>query len=574
MIYKLINKTPRIDETLLERVLKNRNIRDLDVYVSTPNDYEIPYATLINVEKVCEILTERCIWAKIPEKILILVDCDVDGLTSSAIIYRYLKAVRPDIEIQLVHHEGKQHGLSVDVLDTIKESDATIIIIPDASSNDYKQHEELYNLEKTVIVLDHHECEKVSEHAVVVNNELSTEYKGSISGAGIVYKVCQALDDYIGFEEDERVAPLFLDLVALGNIGDGINLHNLDTRYLVQQGLGNIHNKLIRAIIKKQAYSMGGVANITTVGWYVAPLLNAVVRAGTQEEKENMFNGFISDDSEYCKEVANMCATVKRRQDNAVKKSLTNIKALIDENNLAEDKVIIVDATGLMSNEVVGLIANKLMGIYKKPVLLLHEYVNNADVLTGSCRAPRTVGNFKAICNKTKAFVFCEGHGGAFGTSIHKDNVEKAKELLNEALKDMEISDTGSYDVDAVLMLGELKSSDVINIGSLSNLWGGGIDEPLFVIKGMKINSSSIELIGSKRNTIKFTARNGMDFIKFFANESQYMDMTMQSEDTFGDNDLVLDLVCKFKVNDWNGIKKPQLEIVDYNVKKDEMSFF
>lgn len=574
MIYNLINKTPRIDETLLERVLKNRKIKDLDVYMNTPMEYEIPYNTLINMDKVCVVLIERCIWAKTPEKILILVDCDVDGLTSSAVLYRYLKTVRPDIEIELVHHTGKQHGLSPDVLDIIKESDATIVIIPDAGSNDYKEHAILAETGKTLLVIDHHECDGFSDHAIIVNNELSPAYKGSISGAGVAYKVCQALDDYIGFEEYEQVAPKFLDLVALGNIGDSINLHNLDVRYLIQQGLGAVHNELMKAIIKKQAFSMGGVTNITTVGWYVAPLLNAVVRFGTQEEKEKMFAGFISNDEDFCMEVATMCLTIKRKQDNAVKKSLGAVQKLIDEEELADGNVVIVDATGLMVNEVVGLIANKLMAIYKKPILLLHKNREDDKALFGSCRAPRALGNFKATCNKTGLFNFCEGHGGAFGVSINEDKMLEANTALHNALIGCEVSDTGSYDVDAILMLGELKERDVKQIGSLVDVWGGGIDEPLFVIKGVKMNSSKIELIGSKKNTIKFTARNGMEFIKFFAGQAQYMAMTMQSEDTFGDTDLILDLVCKFKINEWNGTVKPQLEIVDYNVKEDEMAFF
>lgn len=575
MIYNLINKTPRIDETLLERVLKNRKINSLETYLNTPKEHEIHYANLINVDKVVEVLTERCIWAKNPEKILLLVDCDVDGYTSSAIFYRYMKRVRPDIDIIIVHHTGKQHGLSPDVLDTIINSDATIIVTPDASSSDYEQHKILQESGKTVIVLDHHESEMVSKDAIVVNNELSPAYKGSISGAGVVYKVCQALDDYIGFDEDECVAPELLDLVALGNIGDSINLHNLDTRYLIQQGLSAVHNQLILSICKKQEYSMGGVINITTVGWYVAPLLNAVVRAGTQEDKEKMFEGFLSDDEAFCDEVASMCASIKRKQDNNVKKILVSIQGMIEEKGLAENtNVLFVDATGMIENEIVGLVANKLLGVYKKPIILLHEKEKFPDVLVGSCRAPRGIGNFKSICTKTGEFNFCEGHGSAFGVSINKGNIEKAKALLNEALEGVENVDTGSYDVDAILMVGELRDNDITRIGSLSNLWGGGIDEPLFVVKNIKLNSSQIELIGSRKNTIKFTSRNGFEFVKFYAGQSQHMAMTLTTEDDFGDNDLILEVVCKFKVNEWNGTKKPQIEIVDFNVKKDEMAFF
>ena len=562
MKYKVIKPT-LMDETPLERVLKNRQIADLQLYLQTPEQYSLPYNTLRNIDKVVKRIQEAF---ENGDVIGLLVDCDVDGYTSASMIYKYITALNGAVQIKLFFHEGKQHGLSWDVIDQIRESGVDLLIIPDAASSDYEELEELDKI-MDIIVLDHHETEEESEHAIVVNNQLSPLYKNKqLSGAGVVYRVCQAMDDYFGV----NMAEYLLDLCALGNIADGMAMNNLDVRYLVQQGVKNVNNTLMQCIIEKQSKSMNNRVNITTVGWNVAPMLNAVIRIGTQEEKQQLFEGFLSDDEEFCMEVVNMCIKVQRKQSAMVKKLVPVLKDMIEQQQLLKNKVIILDVTGQGDKEIIGLVANKLLSEYERPIMLLHEVTNNNNIISGSVRSPRELTMFKNTCMKTGEFIFCEGHQNAFGCSIQKDKVASATAKLNQALESENLDSEVAHAVDMVIPYGALRKSDVFAIGELGDLWGNGVSEPLFVIKGIKMNADHIKLVGNN-NTITFS-KSEFSFVKFFTNADTWRDMTMAN--TGSSKNVVLDVVCKFKINEWGGNVKPQLEIIDFNVTEDDLAFF
>lgn len=562
MKYRLIDTKPQVGTTVLGTVLNNRGIHDLHTMLKVPSTVQLPHSLLNNVDKAVNIIVDAL---KGNMQIGLLVDCDVDGYTSAATFYNYIHCIAPMVDINLFFHEGKKHGLSDDVFTQIRESNTELLVIVDAGSNDYKQLEVLYDDGMEVVVMDHHECEYESGHATIVNNQLSTNYTNkNLSGVGVVYKVCKAIDEYLNVS----YADLFLDLVALGNIADSMSLYELETRYLVQAGMDNINNTLLQSIIYKQSFSMGGKVNITTVGWNVAPMLNAVIRIGTKEDKRLLFEGFISNDKEFCTSVVTRCLAVQRKQNAEVKKAIPIISKIIESNETMNNKVITVDVTDVVQRELIGLVANKLLSQYKKPILLLHNVNSEGTILGGSVRSPREL-SFKAMCKDTKEFIFCEGHGGAFGCQILKDNIESAVEKLNQKLYNFTPSDEKTYDVDAVINYNELNPNDVMTIGDLRELWGNEISEPIFVVKNIRVNTGDISLIG-KKNTIKMKLSK-LDCMKFFTNEADYNKLTMNSNnDFFGASNVKVDIVCKFKTNEWQGNKKPQLEIIDYVVERDK----
>lgn len=150
-------------------------------------------------------------------KFYIVVDSDADGMTSSAILInymeKYLRKLFPDFSIEYHIPDGKEHGLDtiMDILTQKKIYD--IIILPDSSSNDYECHKILSNMGYDILVLDHHEAEKYSEDAIVINNQLSQRYENkSLSGVGVVYKFLQYCDKNFSINGADD----FLDLVAVG----------------------------------------------------------------------------------------------------------------------------------------------------------------------------------------------------------------------------------------------------------------------------------------------------------------------------------------------------------------------
>lgn len=305
------------------------------------------------------------------EKVFIQVDSDNDGITSAAIIYNYIKRYWPDAEIAYRMHTGKQHGV---IVDTVPE-DATLVIIPDAGSNQYQEQKELRELGKKVIILDHHLSDEYSNDAIIVNNNMSPNYLNkTLSGAGVVYKFCQCLDDMLGVS----YADDFLDLAAVGIVGDMMNLDDLETRFIVSYGLSHIQNFGLQTIAEKLSFSIGSVITPNAVSFYITPLLNAIIRVGSQEDKEILFLAFIdgkrevpstkrgakTGDTEIAAEKAARVGTnAKNRQKKIVDECIAMLDDKIRKNELHLNQVILVTLDEAEANKVdsniTGLVAMK-----------------------------------------------------------------------------------------------------------------------------------------------------------------------------------------------------------------------
>lgn len=203
--------------------------------------------------------------------------------------YKIYKKVKPEANITYSLHTQKQHGISEDI--TIPE-DIDLLIVPDAGSNDVNQCKGLDENGIDVIVLDHHICDKKNPYAIVVNNQMCDYPNKNFCGGGIVYKFLKAVDDELW----ENYADDFLDMVALSNISDVMDMREFETRYYVNAGLNKIRSKVFKALIDKQSYSMKDVVNIISVQFYVTPILNAMIRVGNQDDKDLLFRAFIETD--------------------------------------------------------------------------------------------------------------------------------------------------------------------------------------------------------------------------------------------------------------------------------------
>ena len=192
-------------------VLQNRGIENVNEYLHLTSDCLIDYHNLDNISEAVQMFSRHI---ENKSKIAIVVDCDADGYTSASMMYLYIKRIAPEIHIECLMHEGKQHGLSPDI--TIPE-ETNFVILPDGGTNDTEQCKMLYEKGIDVLILDHHLQDKENPYAVIVNNQISENYSNKeLCGAGVVYKFLQAVDD----ETWNEYADDFLDLVALGNISD------------------------------------------------------------------------------------------------------------------------------------------------------------------------------------------------------------------------------------------------------------------------------------------------------------------------------------------------------------------
>ena len=429
MKYELIQGSLNDLRNPVETVLKNRGINDVNQYLNLDSSVVQDYNDLANMSDAVKCFLRHY---ENKNKILVMPDEDCDGYTSSAMLYLYIKALDPDYPVDyLMHQRPKMHGLK-DEVDRVPD-DVKLFIIADASTNDIDECNQLIEKGLDIIILDHHdenyqeESEEEEDYnncssnkSIIVNNQLSPNYKNkSLSGAGIVYRFLQALDEALW----EDYADDFIDLCCLGNAADVMDMKSLETRYFVNQGLKGFNNKFLQALFKAQDFSMKGVLNIHNITWYMSPVINAVTRMGTMEDRELLFRAMIEQYEEFdykkrggeiVKEniydrAARLSKNIKSRQDKQRDKVFDELKYQVDLN----DKVVFLESQ-IAQSGLVGLSAMKLADTIKRPVIIVKEFHKNGQILlSGSCRNydNSPIPDLKDLILQTKAFEFCSGHG-------------------------------------------------------------------------------------------------------------------------------------------------------------------
>ena len=530
-------------------------------------------------------------------KIRLYVDCDVDGFTSAAVFIKYfntlLKDKYPDVSFTYHIPEGKEHGLRSVMDELTHEKICDLIILPDSSSNDYLEHAILSKLGYDILVLDHHEADKYSENAVVINNQLSEDYPNkAASGVGIVYKFLQFFDAMEGYDH----ADYYLDLVALGEISDMMNMQTPENRYICEAGLSSITNVLFQSIIKKQCYSMFGIyetdfsnkyytsgeVNQIKVAFYVTPLINALIRVGTQSDKEMLFRGFIEgievipstkrgakgEFETVAEQVTRNCVNARARQNKEKDKAIELLDIQIMNDCLDENKILILNADDLnVSTNLTGLIAMGISAKYKKPTLL--GRISPDGYLKGSIRGREEseLKDFKSFLKDSDYMDFVEGHANAAGFSLKSNNVSKLYDYANEKLKDVNFNE-GYYDADFVISGNYSDISNlVMDLGSNTSLWGQQNKEPIIIVENITIPKNQIQYIGSKKDTIKFVF-NGMTYMIFKAQD-------VIDEIKAFNND-ILNITCagRANINKWGGRMVPQIYIDEIELKESSIYDF
>ncbi len=549
-------------------VLRNREVYNVIKFLNIDESVVNSWKLLKNIDNAVKCLLHHL---ENDSVIFFQVDSDCDGMVSTALQINYIWRIYPEAKIIWRLHKGKEHGV---ILNEIPD-DTKLVIIPDAGSNQYEEHQILRDKGIDVIVLDHHQCEYESENAIVVNNQLSPEFPNkNFSGVGIVYKFCQALDHYLNV----NYADEFLDLVAVGNIADNMDMRELETRHYVINGLKQIKNPFLKALIEKQSYSMKGIVNITNISFYISPLINAVVRTGTMEEKSMVFKCLIeSTEQVYYKKkdiwesihtnTARQTANVRVRQNKLRDKGVELINERILEKELNLNKILIVNVTGLLEKSLSGLVANKLVDKYKKPVILLRQYDEDEELFGGSARGyeKSEVKNFRQFLLETGMFNFCEGHDNAFGYEIHKNKIVEANEYINNILKDVEMG-SDVYEVDFVIPASKLSKSLLNQLNKMRDLWGFKVQEPLLVIEDIPLTQKDIKYPDKEKGTVLIKYKD-IEFIKYQA-DSSIMEKLREHKL------LKLTVVGRANENVWKDKVTPQLIIDDFDVVKNRVPVF
>lgn len=574
MQYRLYENANNDTSNILKEVLKNRGIDDYYTYLDLDESVVIPYQKLDNIENAVDLFMNHF---NNKNKIGVLVDEDPDGFCSASMMYLYIKRMDENYPVEyILHKRAKAHGLSDDV---IIPNDVKLLIIPDAGTNDCKECKELSEQGVDILILDHHEKEEDNPYALIVNNQMSNGYPNKcLCGAGVVYRFLQALDD----ENWNEFADDYLDLCALANISDVMDMRSFETRYLTDLGLLNINNKCFKALIDAQNYSMNGKVNIHNIQWYITPILNGMIRIGSQEEKELLFRAFIEQDEffEYKKRAtkdkpaeniqesiydraARLCKNAKSRQDKQKEKSVEQI-AEIAQSIPFDDKVVMIDTSDILDTGLTGVVAIKIAEMFNKPCILLNKFLDKKTgkiTYGGSARNVNhsPIESFKDIVNSTNVFNFGKGHANAFGVNLDLDKKDEAINVMNNILRDVEYDST--YRVDFILDVEDVGIKLITELARFEDIVCQGIEEPMLAVENISLTKDCFEIFGKNEDTISFTI-DEIKYIQFKCKEGNSLYDFLQN--AWDENDSVtFNIVGKPSINEYNGVRTPQIIIED-----------
>lgn len=563
----------------MKEVFKNRGIDDYKTYLNLDDSVIIPYEKLDNIHEAVDCFMKHF---NNKDKITILVDSDPDGYCSAAMIYNYIKQLKSEYPVDYkMHNRAKSHGLD-DVIDELITDEPHFLVIPDAGTNDIDECKTLKEKGWDILILDHHEQEQKNPYALIVNNQISKDYSNKdFCGAGVVYKFLQALDE----ETWNEFADTYLDLCALANISDVMDIRSFETRRIINVGLANINNKCLEAFIKAQDYSMNGKVNIHNVQWYITPVLNGMIRIGSSEEKELLFRAFIETDeafeyktrarkdkpSEAIQEsiydrAARLSKNAKSRQDKIKEKCVAQLIEMADTVP-EDDKAIVLDTSDIVDNGLTGVVAIKIAEKYNKPCILLNKFFDKKSkriMFGGSARNVNhsPIESLKDIVNETKSFEWGKGHAQAFGINMELDKLDDAKAELNRLLKNIVYDST--YNVDFIFQQNDVSIPNISDMAKFDDIIGQGIEEPMVAIENIKLSRSQFEIFGKNEDTVSYMV-NDIKFIQFKCKDGNKLyewinNCWDESEE------IEFSIVGKPGINEYNSVKTYQIIIEDLNV--------
>lgn len=538
MKYRLRNNYSTDPSLAIQEILQDRGVQDINKFLMPDKTCELDPYKLENIEAGARMLLKHL---ENDSKILIIQDCDVDGISSASILWLYIKQIFPQANLEFRVHEHKQHGLS-DLIDWIEDKyNWNLVIVPDAGSYDIEYHSRLNDLGVDCLVLDHHEqlydntghpIISRFKNTVIINNQLSPMYENkSLCGAGVVYKFCEVLDNIL----EINLAKKYIDLVALGEIADVMDRTSTETNYLMLEGLKHIENKGFRTLLEAQSFSLKDKAaypynNLTPidVAFYIAPLLNAITRVGTLQDKIAAFYCFIepdrlmpstkrgakaTDTETAAAQTARVGANAKAKQNRIKEKAIDLIDFKIQKYDLLQNNILFIelDDSDNIPQEMTGLVAMAIVSKYNRPCMIGRK--NSQDEIQGSIRSNNNfagIPSFKQFLENSGFMNYVAGHDAAAGFGIADKRVNQLMNFSNTNLKAEDFENC--YIVDYVLDGNNNNVELLKTLASYPQFFGNHIDEVKIVIKNISL--ANIMAMGEGKTSMKISY-NGVDYVRF-----------------------------------------------------------
>lgn len=523
---------------ILPQVLSHKN-KTME-WLTNENFTELSATQMYNFE-----VAEQLLMSHQNSVIAIIIDNDADGITSAAECYLWLKENFPSAQLRILIGEGKTHGIFEKVFEQLEG--VNLLIIPDAGSSELENFRKIKELGIDILVLDHHEMpEEDNPYATIVNpwNVKCPYLNKNLSGSAVVLKFFQAIDKKLGKQTHLQ----FVDLAAIGLVGDMMDLSSMENRGITNYGLTHIENPFLKELIKAHP-KLQDLSVITpfAVSFYIAPVINAVIRIGTIEDKLDMFSAVIGESN--AQAVIAKMLKLKGSQDRKKEPMVVRIAYNLSKTGSDQLPIILAESPAGMPKSMTGLIAGQLTSMYGRPSIL-GRVENGKFIGSGRSIQGSSVENLKDFCNDSGLFDWANGHASAFGCQFPIENMEA---FLAHAKQNLPIFEM-IHNVDYSLAGVTAKDDIVMELAELEQYFCKGFEQ-ILIHDQFFIDPQDIKIVGKNFDTVIIN-HGSMKYIAF-----KQKGFELPTSRKF------ITIIGKASQNEWLGDITPQIIIEDFLIE-------
>lgn len=447
------------------------------------------------------------------ENIVIYGDYDVDGITSTAILYLFLKSLGANVSYYIPNRSDEGYGINMLALQKIQKTGAKLLITVDCGITAVGEIEFAKALGLTVIVTDHHTCKDQIPAAYAVINpkqpDCTYPFK-DLAGVGVSFKLILATALVMNLPAKDYFDK-FIDIVAIGTIADVVSLTD-ENRIFVTCGikaLKNTKNLGLKALFETASIGDKPI-NTGLISFMVAPRINAAGRVGSAKSAVELL---VTENSDTANEIAAALEDENRSRQQTEQEILNEALEMIEKDTVFKNKKVIVLAKENWHHGVIGVVASRLVDRYYKPTIL----ISLKDGLgKGSGRSVKGFNLFDALTHCSDLLLKYGGHELAAGLGLNFNDICEFDKQINEYAKlHLSEEDLVPYiNIDQTLEIGDLT---VTNAELLSVLepFGMGNSQPVFALLNATLISQ--RTIGDGRHARLTVSKNGktIDFLGF-----------------------------------------------------------
>lgn len=467
---------------LVGRILVSRGFTDNDEISAFLNknkgEFHNPFL-MHDMEKAVKIILKAL---ENKTKIAVCGDYDVDGITSTYIIYDYLKSLGADIVYHIPDRISEGYGISTDSIDILKNIGVNLIITVDVGITAVNEVNYAKELGMEIVVTDHHNLkDEIPNASAVVNPKIESDYPfDSLAGVGVAFKLVYALSGC-----DDKIFDKYCGITAIGTIADMVPLRG-ENRYIASQGilsLRNTDNIGIKELLKVAGADVSKV-NSSDISYLLSPRLNAAGRiANAAMSVELLLDTSAESAFEKAVELDNCNKLRQKEEQNIFKEALD----IIRENGYENDNFIVVAKENWLHG-VIGIVSSRLTEMFYKPSAVIS--INPDGTGKASGRSIKGINIFDTLSNCSEYLVKFGGHELAAGFTVREGMIDCFRDCVNEYLDEYMTDDiiSPTINIDAEIELNDINLKVIDELQTLEP-YGVGNKTPLFCLKNVTLKN-------------------------------------------------------------------------------------